>query len=300
MNLVVGATGRLGGMITQQLLGQGKDVRILVRHDSPSEELARQGMATPAGSLIDAGAQPVYGDLKDRASLDSTCEGVETVITTANSALRGGEDNVQTIEFEGNHNLIEAAKAAGVKHFVFTSVLGASPEAPVPFVQGKAKTEERLRASGMDYTILAPNFFMEVWMGMVVGGPLQAGQPVTLVGEARRKHSLVSMADVAAFATASVDSPAARNVHVPIGGPEAMSWREIVAACGQVVGRDLPVQFVAVGEPVPSVPEAVQPLLWGLETYDSVLEMDEIARNFGVELTPLEVVAERMFGGAGS
>jgi NADH dehydrogenase len=287
-------------MITQQLLGQGKDVRILVRHDSPSEEMARQGMATPAGSLIDAGAQPVYGDLKDRASLDAACEDVDAVITTANSALRGGEDNVQTIEFEGNHNLIEAAKAAGAKHFVFTSVLRASPEAPAPFVQGKAKTEERLRASGMEYTILAPNFFMEVWVGMVVGGPLQAGQPVTLVGEARRKHSLVSMADVAAFATACVDNPAARNAHLPIGGPEAMSWRDVVAACGQVMGRDLPVQFVAVGEPVPSVPEAVQPLMWGLETYDSVLEMDEIARTFGVELTPLEVVAERMFGGSGS
>jgi NADH dehydrogenase len=300
MNLVVGATGRLGGMITQQLLGQGKDVRILVRHDSPSEEMARQGMATPVGSLIEAGAQPVYGDLKDRASLDAACEGVETVITTANSALRGGEDNVQTIEFEGNHNLIEAAKAAGVKHFVFTSVLGASPDSPVPFVQGKAKTEERLRASGIDYTILAPNVFMEVWVGMVIGGPLQAGQPVTLVGEAKRKHSLVSMADVAAFATASVDNPAARNAHLPIGGPKAMSWREIVAACSQVVGRDLPVQFVAVGEPVPGVPEAVQPLMWGLETYDSVVDMEEIARTYGVDLTPLEVVADRMFGGAGT
>ena len=190
--------------------------------------------------------------------------------------------------------------ALQISLFVFTSVLGASPDSPVPFVQGKAKTEERLRASGMEYTILAPNFFMEVWVGMVVGGPLQAGQPVTLVGEAKRKHSLVSMVDVATFGTACVDNPAARNAHLPIGGPEAMSWREIVAACGQAVGRDLPVQFVAVGEPVPSVPEAAQPLFWGLETYDSVVDMEEIARAFGVELTPLEMVAERMFGGAGS
>jgi hypothetical protein len=66
------------------------------------------------------------------------------------------------------------------------------------------------------------------------------------------------------------------------------------------VGRDLPVQFVAVGEPVPSVPEAVQPLMWGLESYDSVVPMDEIANTFVVALTPLEVVASRLFGGAGT
>ncbi len=296
MILVVGATGLLGGMITRQLLEQGRDVRILVRHNSPSEELAKQGMATPAPSLIEAGAQPVYGDLKDPASLDPACAGIETLITTANSALRGGEDNVQTIEFEGNHSLIKAAKAAGVEHVIFTSVLGASPESPVPFVQGKAKTEERLQASGIDYTILAPDFFIEVWVGMVVGGPLQAGQPVTLVGEARRKHSMVSMADVAAFATAAVDQPAARNAYLPIGGPEALSWRDIVAVCGQVVGRELPVHFVAMGEPVPSVAEGAQPLVWGLETYDSFVDMDQITGTYGVELTPLEVVAGRMFG----
>ncbi|RIK26637.1 MAG: hypothetical protein DCC55_39855, partial [Chloroflexi bacterium] len=62
MILIVGATGLLGGVITQQLLAQGKEVRILVRHNSPSEALAQQGMATPAQTLIDAGAQPVYGD----------------------------------------------------------------------------------------------------------------------------------------------------------------------------------------------------------------------------------------------
>jgi len=91
-------------MITRRLLEGGDEVRILVRQDSPSEELARQGLATSAGSLIEAGAQPVYGDIKDRASLDQACVGTETVITTANSAMRGGEDNVDTVDREGNRS----------------------------------------------------------------------------------------------------------------------------------------------------------------------------------------------------
>jgi uncharacterized protein YbjT (DUF2867 family) len=295
MILVAGATGRLGGMITQRLLAAGKDVRILVRHNSPSEELAKQGLATAAESLIDAGAQPVYGDLKDRASLDAACWGVEMVLTTANSALRGGEDNVESVDRKGNRSLIDAAQAAGVTHLIFTSALIADKESSAPFLRAKALSEEHLRASGMGYTILAPNIFIEVWAGLIVGMPLRQGQPVTLVGEARRRHSFVSMGDVAAFATAAVDNPAALNQRLVIGGPEAVSWREIVAACGKAQGRELPLQFVAPGEPMPGQTEAIAGLMAAMESYDSVIDMDETARTFGVELTPLEVVAKRMF-----
>jgi uncharacterized protein YbjT (DUF2867 family) len=297
MILVVGATGRLGGMITQRLLAAGKDVRILVRHNSPSEELAKQGLATPAQSLMDAGAQPVYGDLKDRASLDAACEGIETLITTANSALRGGEDNVETVDWKGNRSLIDAAQAAGVTHFIFTSAIIADRDSPVPFLRAKALSEEHLRASGTGYTILAPNTFIEVWVGAIVGVPLRMGQPVTLVGEARRLHSFVSMGDVAAFATAAVDNSAALNQRLVIGGRKAVSWREVVAACGKALGRELPVQFVAPGEPMPGQTEAIAGLMATMESYDSVIDMDETARTFGVELTLLEVVAKRMFAG---
>jgi uncharacterized protein YbjT (DUF2867 family) len=71
MILVVGATGIVGGMITRQLLEQGKEVRIL-RSNSPSAQLAQEARATSAESLMEAGAQPVYGDLRDRASLGAS------------------------------------------------------------------------------------------------------------------------------------------------------------------------------------------------------------------------------------
>src|SRR3712207_595870 len=107
----------------------------------------------------------------NRASLDAAVEGVEAVITTANSAMRGGADNPQSVDLEGNRNLIEAARDAGVEHFIFVSLLGADPHNPAPFVQAKAQSEAALRESGMEYTILAPTAFMEVWPAMVVGMP---------------------------------------------------------------------------------------------------------------------------------
>jgi len=293
MILIAGATGVLGGMIARRLLAAGEEVRILVREDSPSEELAGQGMATSAASLIEAGAQPVYGDMKDRASLDQACVGVETVITTANSALRGGEDNVDTVDRAGNRNLIDAARAVGVKQFIFMSVLGADVNNPLPFIQAKAETEAYLRESGVPYTILAPNFFMESWVGMVVGIPLGAGGPVTLVGEGRRQHSFVSVVDVAAFATSAVGHSAAMNQHILIGGPEPLSWCDVIVTFERLMGQEIPVRFISPGEPVPGTPEIVTTMLPALETFDSPLPMTETARTFGVELTPLETYVRR-------
>ncbi len=296
MILVVGATGILGGLITRRLLGEGRDVRILVRHKSPSEQLAPQGLATSAQSLIDAGAKPTYGDLKDRASLDKACDGIDTIITTATSAMRGGEDTVDAVDRQGNRNLIEAAKAAGVKQFIFVSFLGADIHNPVPLFQAKAETEAALAESGMPYTILSPNFFMESWIGIVVGIPLQAHQPVTLVGEGRRIHSLISVGDVAAFAAAAVGKPTAINQRLILGGPEPLSWRGIVDVFSQVLGQQLPLQFVAPGEAIPGLPEIVPGVLAAMETYESPIPMGETARVFGVEQTTLTTFARHMLG----
>src|ERR687889_1470429 len=264
MILVVGATGVVGGMIARQVLEKDKDVRVLVRRDSPSSQLVHQGLATSPESLIEAGAQPVHEDLRDRASLDAALKDIDTVISTANSAMRGGEDNPESVDLEGNQNLIEAARDAGVEHFVFVSLLGADPDHPVPFMRGKGQSEASLRASGMDYTILAPTPYMEVWVAVVVGMPVLQGRPVTLVGEGRRRHSFISDRDVAAFAVAAAENPAARNEYLAIGGPEPLSWRDVVKTYERVLERSIPVEFVAMGDPVP-LPDPMPSILEGME-----------------------------------
>jgi uncharacterized protein YbjT (DUF2867 family) len=288
MILVVGATGVVGGMIARGLLEKDKDVRVLVRRDSPSSQLVQQGLATSAEELIEAGAQPVHGDLRDRASLDAAVDGVQTLITTANSAMRGGADNPQSVDLQGNRNLIEAARAAGVEHFIFVSLLGADLNNPSPFVQAKAQSESTLRESGMEYTIVAPTAFMEVWPAMVVGMPILQGRSVTLVGESNRRHSFISNRDVAAFSVAAADRLEARNQYLALGGPESLSWREVVATYERVLGRSIPVEFVGMGDPVRGLPDPMPALLSGMETYDSVVEMEETSRIFDVPLTSLE------------
>ena len=200
------------------------------------------------------------------------------------------------MDLQGNRNLIDAARAAGVRHFIFVSAFGASEEHPAPFIQAKARSEAYLRASGMPYTILAPNVFMEVWVPMVVGLPASLGQPVTLVGEGRRHHALVSIEDVAAYAVAAVDNPAARNRQITIGGPEAVSWRDVIAVFEQVLGHPIPVRTVAAGEPVPTVPPGALPLMISFEMFDSPIDMTETAQTFGVPPTSLETFVRRAYG----
>ncbi len=287
MILVVGATGMVGGMIARGLLEQGRDVRILVRPGSNYRP------------LIEAGAQPAEGDLKDAASLAPALAGIDTVIATATAGSRGGADTPQAVDLEGNRHLIDAARQAGVRQFIFVSTIAAGEESPVPLLRAKAQTEAYLCASGLPHTILAAATFMDILLPLVVGGPARAGQLVTLVGEGRRRHGFVAARDVAAFAVAAIGHPAALDRRVIVGGPEAVSLRDVVSTYERALGHPIPVRTIAPGEllpnlpPVPGLTESISGLVAALETFDSPIDMVETARAFGVRLTPLEEFVQR-------
>ncbi len=210
------------------------------------------------------------------------------MVTTANSAQRGGDDTVETVDLKGNADLIGAAVKARVRRFVFVSALGASLDSPVPFMAAKAVTETRLRESGMEWTILAPEAFMEVWLGMVVTGPVLTGGAVVYVGSGDRRHSFVSLVDVARFAIAAVDSPAAKDRSVPIAGPEAISFNDVAYAFERALGRPIPRRSVEPGVRIPGMPETVLALLTGLDAFETVVDTRAEAETFGVPQTSLD------------
>jgi uncharacterized protein YbjT (DUF2867 family) len=277
--LLVGATGDLGSAVTRILLSQGKSVRILAR---PNSDYQR---------LVEAGASLTMGDLKDPASLDAACKDVDVVITTANSAKRKEPDNPFSVDLEGNRHLIDSAKKAKVKQFIFTSLSIADSNNPNPFIQAKAKTEEYLKSSGIPYTIIAPNAFMETWIALVIGLPAVTGQPVTIVGEGKRKHSFVSMFDVAAFMVACINNRNALSQRLAIGGPEPLSLRDAVSVFEKELGRKIVVNSVAPGQPVPGLPPEMAAMLAGLEFFDSPIEMTKLSATYNVKLTSMQTFA---------
>ncbi len=278
MILVVGATGMLGGTIVRRLLERGEEVRALVRD--------------PAGEMLlkEAGAETASGDLKGPASLRAACEGISTVITTANSVARGGDDNVQTVDLDGNSNLIEAASRYGVEHFIFVSAQGEDAESPVPFLRAKGITSRRLRESGMAYTVLMPDAYMDVWIPLVVLMPAAAGQPISLVGEGTRKHYLVAVDDVAGYAAGAVRNEAAVDRDFLIGGPEPVSWRDVVSIYQDVKGVSLEIQSLQPGASMPGFPEGASGFMAVMETYDSPepISSAEARSIFGVHQTTVD------------
>ena len=198
-----------------------------------------------------------------------------------------------------NRNLINAARKAGVRQFIFISAYEADLSHPVPFLQAKAQTEDTLRASGLCYTILAPHVFMDVWIPMVVGNALQENRPVLLIGSGERKHSFIAAADVAAFAVAALNNATALNRKISLGGPELISWGDIISIMEARLGRSIPVKRLPVGQAFTHLPDLVTGLLTGMEMRDVRIEMEQTAGEFGVMQTTLEQYIAHATGGIG-
>lgn len=271
----------LGGEIVRRLLEQGRAVRILVRPTSDDS------------ALVAAGAQPIEGDFKDPRSLAAAVRRVDTVITTANSARRAPPDTVEAVDLDGNRHLVEASAAAGAGHFIFLSAAGSHSESPVPLFAAKGTTEDRLRAGSIPWTIVVPEPYIEVWIEMVVAGPALSGGEVVYIGSGERRHSMISLDDVAQFVVASVDNPAAHHRRLEIGGPEPISWKDSVAAFERALGRSVAQRSVPPGEAIPGIPEQVIPILASLDTYDSAIDSTELAEEFGVDQISLDAYARR-------
>jgi uncharacterized protein YbjT (DUF2867 family) len=291
MNLVVGATGILGQEICRQLCAAGIPVRTLVRASTDPAKVEQ---------LSQWGASLVYGDLRNRPSLDLACRGVDAVISTVSAmpfAYKPGENDIQNVDVQGMFDLIDAAKAAGVRHFVYTSATGnIKLDAPLP--NAKRAVERHLRASGLNYTILRPGYFMEVWISPALGFDA-ANANATIYGDGSKPLSWIAVPDIARFAVASLDNPAARNAVIELGGPEALTPLQVVAIFEQIGGRKFEVQFVPVDALKAQWEAATDPMQQSFSAImigyagGDPIDMGDTLKAFPLQMTTVAEYAER-------
>jgi uncharacterized protein YbjT (DUF2867 family) len=295
MNLVVGATGILGSEICRRLVAQGKPVRGLVRSTADQSKL---------NTLTQLGVALVYGDLKERASLDAACQDVEAIITTASTTFsRQPDDSIEATDHAGALNLVAAAQAAGVRHFIYTSYVGSldtGPD-PCPLTIAKRTVERAVQASGMIYTILRPSCFMEIWLGPALGFDA-VNASATIYGAGRSKLSWISLGDVAEFAVQSLDNPTAYNTVLELGGPEPLSQLEIVKLFEEMSGTPFTLTHVPVEALQAQKAGATDSLQHSLATLmlslveDHAVDMDETLKAFPVSLSSVKDYASRTLG----
>jgi uncharacterized protein YbjT (DUF2867 family) len=134
---------------------------------------------------------------------------------------------------------------------------------------------------------------METWIALAVGIPAVTGQSVTIVGEGKTKHSFISLNDVAKFIVASLNNDKAINQRLVIGGPKPLSILESVEVFEKVLNRQIQIKHVAPDEPVPGLPTLITEMLAGLNFFESPIEMNELSKIYGVDLTSMEDFAKK-------
>ena len=235
MVLIVGSTGLVGTEICRLLAEQKTPFRALVRADSAPEKVE---------FLKSLGAELVVGDLKDPASLVAACAGVSKIISTASCTLTGRNgDTIETVDHQGELDLVKAANQAGVKRFVFIS-FPQNHAHPNPLCAAKRAVEEALADSrSMTVSSLQANYFMEVWLSPALGFDFSNGK-ARVYGSGDSLLSWISFKDVARFAVAALDSDFADNKIVSIGGPQALSPKEVIQIFEKTHGKSFDIEYV--------------------------------------------------------
>ena len=277
--LVAGATGYLGSEICRQLILKNKNVKGLVRATSDANKVAQ---------LKASGVETIEGDLKDKVSLGNALHGVSAVISTVSSTLSRQEgDSIQSVDDEGQINLIDAAVNAGVNQLIYISLCELDE---CPLQTAKRKVEKHLSESGLNYTILQPTYFMEVWLSPVLGFDYPNAK-ASIFGEGKNKVSWIAIKDVASFAVDSLDNPAAKNRIIELGGPEALSPLEVVNIFETAKGKKFELQFVPEEALKAQRDGAQDPLSESFSTLTlgvvngSEIDMTSILNDFQIRLT---------------
>jgi uncharacterized protein YbjT (DUF2867 family) len=221
MILVTGASGNASGAVLKELLKTNRPVKAMYR--SPED-----------AAKASADVETVIADFADKPSLGRALESVDAVYLVC-SPVR------ELVELESN--MVDACRAAGVRHVVLNSALGAG-DYPKSFPSWHCRVEDKLSASGLGYTIVRPNSFMQNILTYYAPSIRTQGAFYAAMGNART--SFIDVGDVAAVAAKTLTSPGHAGKTYELNGPEALTYGEVAEKITRASSRK--VQYVDIPE----------------------------------------------------
>jgi NADH dehydrogenase len=289
MILIAGGTGNLGLELIPHLAGHGTAVRVLTR----DTDRARQRLGDHA--------EFVAGDVRNPQTLAAAMQGIDSVVSAMTGFGPGGA-GPRVVDYLGNVNLIRAAEAAGVRRFVMVSMYGAAADHPMELARMKFRAEGVLRASRLEWVIVRPNAFMELW-AEITGGPIVKEGKATVFGRGENPINFNSAKDVARFIELALFDDGLSQTILDVGGPENLTFNQLVRQIERAAGKNAAVKHV----PLPMmrllslVMRPIKPDLAGMiaagiafDTADMSFDASELRSRFPeVELTPMADVLIR-------
>ncbi|CAN5307226.1 SDR family oxidoreductase [soil metagenome] len=214
--LITGATGSIGTALTQLLSQRGVPFRAMVRSTKDAEKFATL-----------AGADVVIGDFNDATSLAQALTGIERAFLLTNSSEQAESQQL---------SFVKQAQKAGVRHIVKLSQLAADKESPVRFLRYHAVVEEAIRESGMAFTFLRPNLFMQGLLGFK-DSISEQGKFFAAIGDAR--ISAIDIRDIADVAVAALTKSGHEGKTYTLTGPQALTHKEMAEALSVALNRQV-------------------------------------------------------------
>ncbi|MCL4457970.1 MAG: complex I NDUFA9 subunit family protein [Nitrospirae bacterium] len=290
MFFIAGGTGFIGKHLVNAFAAKAYRVRCLVR----TEEKAR--------ACKSLGFEAGIGDITDRESIRGKLDGCDTVVHLVGIIEEKGDMTFEKVHVEGTKNLVDEAQKAGVKHIFYQSALGASATSWAKYYKTKAEAEEIVKASGIAYTIFRPSLvvgegdgFTEKLKELVRLGPFV---PVSGGGNAKLQPIYVKdwvKCFMTMFEGSGVKGEGSRVYE--FGGPEHLTYNEIVLQLMEVMGISkpvihIPIKLIKVSLPFYGISKGIGSLLGkkvpsvtseqlSLLQFDNVCDKDSVERNFG-------------------
>ena len=284
---VVGATGFVGSHLVPHLVDRGHEVIAI----------SRSGRRLPAWTdTVGARAADITTD-----DLDTPLAGAESVVHLAAIPRETGGRRFDEVNVRGTQRVVEAAERIGVRRFVHLSVLGVAEDPKLAYLYSKWRGEQAVRASGLEWVVLRPSLMFGTGDGFfnLVKTTLRWWSPgvVAIPGSGDARFQPLSVEDLAVAVEKSVsDAQRARSVY-EIGGPDWVTYREIVDEVMNVTGM----KRLKIGMPIPlisaltAVTDRVLPLF--PVSHDQIAslqrpnytELDAFERAFGVEPRPMDL-----------
>ena len=281
--LVTGGSGFVGSHLVLRLRADGHDLRCLVRDRSKVQGLD---------------CEPVEGDMTDPASLQRAVEGQEAIVHLV-AIRQGRREQFERVMTQGTRDLVEAAKAAGVRRFVLMSALGTSEQSRdlVPYFRAKWDMEQIVKDSGLQYVIFRPSFIFARDGGILpTFRRIAKVAPVTpITGSGRQRIQPIWIDDVAEYFARSLELSAVDRIF-ELGGPEVVTWNELWERLKRTLGVRRPSVHVpmaimriqaTVVERLPGNIPLTRDLLKMLEFGDNVVTNADAVETFKTPLVPL-------------
>jgi NADH dehydrogenase len=279
MILVTGGSGFIGRRVVARLADGGNGVRVLARGQRQAD--------------LPEGVEAVNADVLSGEGLSEAMSGVEKVVHMVAIIRESGGQTFEGVIRRGTERVADAAKLAGVRKLVYVSAIGAQDNPTYPYLYAKWWAERAVASSGVKYTILRPSIvfgdgdeFMNALAGLVRYNPI-----VPVAGNGKARFQPIWVEDLVTCIVACVDEDAHDGETLELGGPEHLTYDEMLDIVKQTLGKSRLKAHVplALMRPVAQVMEWVLPKppvtteQLKMLALDNTTATDSVMRSFGIQ-----------------